>query len=61
MRPAMRCAICALLFHIFFVSPYARAAAPSTPVRAIIGNPVAELTGPWRFQPGDNMAWSEAD
>jgi hypothetical protein len=32
-----------------------------TPFPAQIGNSVVALTGPWKFHPGDDMAWAQPD
>ncbi|HEY1808309.1 MAG TPA: SpoIIE family protein phosphatase [Acidobacteriaceae bacterium] len=51
----------ALLSMVLLVSFHARASAPAAPVRVIIGNPIVALTGPWRFHPGDDLAWAQPD
>ncbi len=56
-HPSPRLASCALLLLSLLATSHARAQ-PSAPVQAVIGNPTVELTGPWRFHPGDNLAWA---
>ena len=51
----------AYLFLVCLVSLHVRAATPPAPVPVVIGNPVVELTGPWRFHPGDDQAWAGTD
>jgi len=50
-----------LALAVFALTFFSSSALAEAPFRASIGNAVVELTGPWRFHPGDNMAWAQPD
>ncbi len=54
-RGALRRPAILLLFSFGIFS------AAQAPFPAPIGNSVVQLTGPWKFQPGDNPAWAQPD
>jgi len=65
----LRCTISRLqilaLFFLFLPLGHAQQASqPSSsaaPATVSIGTAVVQLTGPWRFHPGDDMAWAQPD
>jgi hypothetical protein len=49
----------AFALAVFVLTPFSSSALAESPFQASIGNAVVELTGPWRFHPGDDLAWAQ--
>ena len=56
-KPRSRAVLWLVLFHIATAAVWAQ----SDVVKGRIGDSVLVLTGPWKFHPGDDMAWARPD
>ncbi len=56
-RPILLCALSLAIFPLFSA---AQAPAQAGFVKGTIGEPVLVLNGPWKFHPGDDMAWASS-